>query len=60
MNLIEEIDELSSRSYISRVVARTLGHAIDLMGLTVWEAREIWLASGFSLEAWDKYQPKTT
>ena len=57
MNLLEEMDEFSSRSYVRRVMARTLGHAVTVMGITWPEAREVWEDSGNPAETWDAYWP---
>lgn len=52
-NLMDELDDLSSQSYIRRVMARTLGHA----GLALAEAQEIWVTAGFDADLWDRYIP---
>lgn len=48
VNLIGEIDEYSSYYCRRRVMSRILGHA----GLTLTEAQEFWLSTGYPREDW--------
>ena len=49
VNLIGEIDEYSSGRCLRRVMARILGHS----GLTLAEARDLWLEIGYLPDHWD-------
>ena len=56
VNLMETLDPDSSGSYIRRVVARTLGHALA-EGLTWKDVRALWVQLGFDSSRWPEYIP---
>lgn len=49
VNWLDEFDSYTSDSCKRRFIARVLGHS----GLTLAEAREVWLWIGYPLEHWN-------
>lgn len=55
VNLIDTLEPDSSLSYVRRVVARILGHAIA-EGLTWDEAKILWIKTGYDPDRWYDYR----
>jgi len=59
VNLIEEINEDSTWSFILGVIARTVGHLIDASEMTLDEARAFTGEIGIGEDTWyDRVRPK--
>lgn len=56
VNLLDNLDEESSHSYIRRIMARVLGHAIA-DGLEWKDARSLWEQVGCDPDRWHMYIP---
>lgn len=58
VNLLDTLDPDSSRVYVRKVLARSLGHAMS-GGMSRADAFAVWTEAGFTAEQWNLMLPVT-